>query len=301
MVAEVKSCTLTEEEHDALPYTEDCGCPETTPEQDAIFLEAARKKYGWVDLPRDPEWDEKQARLRHIRERNAYLKTLPVETEEELAAQHIKDTAFMQMVYDESMKKIRQPEGIDKDKWQDLKFTPIDVTDNRVWGFQDAMANLEVELRYNVRAVNIEVNHSSLGGWRGLDDRLTAEIREVMARRFTYPKNGDEDKQVPLRWGRDAWADTVNAHIYHHEVDPFKDVLEALPPRHDGVERVKGWLQKVFVIENPNGLVEWASTFIFLGTVLRTFEPGTKLDEMPVLIGRGGIGKSTALRYIPTA
>ena len=41
-----------------------------------------------------------------------------------------------------------------------------------------------------------------------------------------------------------------------------------------------------------------AGTFIFLGAVWRAYQPGVKLDEMPILIGRGGIGKSTALRYI---
>ena len=40
-------------------------------------------------------------------------------------------------------------------------------------------------------------------------------------------------------------------------------------------------------------LSEWASTYMFLGVVWRTFEPGTKLDEIPVLSGGGGIGKST--------
>ena len=54
----------------------------------------------------------------------------------------------------------------------------------------------------------------------------------------------------------------------------------------------------MFTIDNPNGLVAWTSRFILLGAVKRTFEPGSKLDEMPVLIGKGGIGKSTALRYL---
>ena len=32
---------------------------------------------------------------------------------------------------------------------------------------------------------------------------------------------------------------------------------------------------------------------MFLGVVWRTFKPGTKLDEIPILVGPGGIGKST--------
>ena len=157
------------------------------------------------------------------------------------------------------------------------------------------MEILGVDWRYNVRSVSAEINHQSLGGWRGLDERLNAELREKVAERFEYEKR--PDTYAPLRFGRDSWNDTINAYLYHREVDPFKEYLEALP-RHDRKERVKGWLQQVFTIDNPNGLVEWASIFILLATVIRTFEPGRKLDEMPVLIGRGGIGKSTALRYL---
>ena len=50
---------------------------------------------------------------------------------------------------------------------------------------------------------------------------------------------------------------------------------------------------------NSLDLAECAGRFMFLGTTWRTFAPGVKLDEMPVLISRqGGIGKSTALARI---
>ena len=42
-------------------------------------------------------------------------------------------------------------------------------------------------------------------------------------------------------------------------------------------------------------LAEWASVYMFLGVVWRCYEPGTKLDEIPILVGPGGIGKSTLL------
>ena len=92
---------------------------------------------------------------------------------------------------------------------------------------------------------------------------------------------------------------TVTVHVMPciEWVDPFAEWLDALP-RWDGTERLGGWLTEVFTINDPNGLVEWASRFILLGAVTRAYKPGSKLDEMPVLIGRGGIGKSTALRYI---
>ena len=284
-------CGGTDEEH--WNQTGDVGCecpgaPDDTDEERA----AKFKAYGLEEVPVDDEWLRLQRLKRHIRERNAYLATLPVPTEAEVEAERLGDEKWLKEYNAELQKIADRPLGIGE--WPHGDYTPIDVADNRVEGFTYAMSILGVEFRYNVRSVSIEINHPSLGGWRGLDDRLNAEVREVVGRLFTFEKGS---QQVPLRWGRDAWMDTLNAYLYHHEVDPFKDLLEALP-RHDGTERVKGWLQKVFTIEDPNGLVEWASTFILLATVTRTFEPGTKLDEMPVLIGRGGIGKSTALRYI---
>ena len=294
-IVETVKCGGTDDEHWNQPFDVECDCPEGVDDTDEE-REAKFKALGWervetTDAHRE-EMHQLLRRNRVIRETNAYYASLPVPTKAEVEAERLGDIQWMQEFYDEKQKIANKPLGIGE--WPHGDYTPIDVADNRVDGFTYAMSILGIEFRYNQRSVSIEINHPSLGDWRGLDDRLTAEVREVVGKLFTYPK---KDEQVPLRWGRDAWIDTLNAFLYHHECDPFKDVLEALP-RHDGVERVKGWLQKVFTIEDPNGLVEWASIFIFLATVTRTFAPGTKLDEMPVLIGRGGIGKSTALRYI---
>ena len=47
------------------------------------------------------------------------------------------------------------------------------------------------------------------------------------------------------------------------------------------------------VAEGYEELARWASKYMFLGVVWRCYEPGTKLDEIPILVGPGGIGKST--------
>ena len=173
---------------------------------------------------------------------------------------------------------------------------PCVAPDGRKAGLTDAFETLGVEARYNTRSARAEIRHESFPeGWRNMHDRLAAELREVIAKRFTYEKR--EGVQTPLTFGREAWADAFNAYLFGREVDPFEEWLDALP-RWDGKERLGGWLTEVFTINDPNGLVEWTSRFILLGAVTRAYEPGAKLDEMPVLIGRGGIGKSTALRYI---
>ena len=173
------------------------------------------------------------------------------------------------------------------------------VPDCRKEGLKEAFELLGVEARYNTRSLRVEVRHESFPeGWRNMHDRLAAELREVVAKRFTYVgKVRGRDETKPLEYGRDAWADALNSYLYDHETDPFQEWLEALP-QWDRVDRLGGWLAQVFTIADANGLVEWASRFILLGAVTRAYAPGSKLDEMPVLIGRGGLGKSTALRYI---
>ncbi|MCY4242420.1 MAG: hypothetical protein OXD36_11820 [Rhodobacter sp.] len=45
-------------------------------------------------------------------------------------------------------------------------------------------------------------------------------------------------------------------------------------------------------------LARWASRATVMGAIKRARRPGTKLDEMPVLIGDQGIGKSTATAHL---
>ena len=98
-------------------------------------------------------------------------------------------------------------------------------------------------------------------------------------------------------------SDKVFSELMHYacaveSVDPLVEYLEDLP-KWDRQVRLADWIGVCFdVAEESDDLVEWASQFVFLGTVWRAIRPGYKLDEMPILIGRGGIGKSTALRHI---
>ena len=132
--------------------------------------------------------------------------------------------------------------------------------------------------------------------WHPVSERFAASLKELIARCFTILTPAGDKK--PLAFRRETWKDSMNALLYSREVDPFKEWLDSLPPW-DGVERLDGWLGEVFdVADESRGLAAWASRFLFLGVVWRTYRPGVKLDEMPILIGKGGIGKSTALRRV---
>ena len=160
-----------------------CDCPDGVDDTDAE-REAKFKAYGIERIPIDDEWLNTQRRKRYIRERNAYLATLPPETEEDrLDAERIIaewDAEVSKAFHEQATR----PLGIGE--WNHDE--PCTVPDKHIKGFTEAMELLGVEFRYNVRSVSAELNHESLGGWRGMDDRLNAELREVVAQRFLYVK-----------------------------------------------------------------------------------------------------------------
>ncbi|MDE0379638.1 MAG: hypothetical protein OXI20_10395 [Rhodospirillales bacterium] len=124
--------------------------------------------------------------------------------------------------------------------------------------------------------------------------RELALTREKIAGLALY--YGPKDKPERLAWGRDAFADTLNAYLRGEEVDPLEEWLYWLPPW-DGTERIDVLLNMMFDVP-LDMLSVWASRYLVLGVIQRTLEPGCKLDEIPVLIGPQGIGKSALLRSI---
>ena len=162
-------------------------------------------------------------------------------------------------------------------------------------GLRAVLAELRFELRYNTRAHRAELREHG-GEWRQATDRLICDIRSQIPERFT-DAGGDGDKPKPLAFGRTAWEDCFGALLHRAEVDPFREWLESLP-KWDGTKRLDSWLATVFLVRESGGLAAWCSRFLPLGAVWRIYRPGTKLDEMPVLIGPQGAGKSTALRCL---
>ena len=186
--------------------------------------------------------------------------------------------------------------------WDDAKYWGKNTT-----SLDFALLILGVHLRYNLRAHRAEwrmvQDCDRADAWRELNDRTMARLREVIAGSFIHPKKTDDDTDyIGLEYGRDKWQDTINALLYRNEVDPFRQWLETLPAW-DGEERLRWWIMDAFegLSEDYEDLAAWAGQFLFLGAVWRTFRPGVKQDETPVLIGAGGIGKSTALaEMLPT-
>ena len=161
----------------------------------------------------------------------------------------------------------------------------------------DALFRLGVHLRYNVRAARTELEWPHESGWQEMTDIRAAWLREQVADHFTYQTQRGTS---PLRFGPQAWHDYINALLFTQQVDPVVEWLEDLPDW-DGEPRACELLRVAFEIDRektPKAIEHWASRYLTLGAICRTYRPGVKQDEMPVIVGPQGCGKSTLLQWL---
>ena len=167
-------------------------------------------------------------------------------------------------------------------------------------GLIKALEWVGVDVRFNERSARMELQdtveaQAGRPNWESSDDLKGDELREVIADTCLYP---GAKGPARLQFGRDRWGEVLNALLHRRRVDPFKVWLEALPPW-DGETRIDFWLGHVFEVGDIHeDLLSWASRSVLMGVVLRTNNPGEKHDEMIVLVGPQGIGKSTAWAWL---
>ena len=161
-----------------------------------------------------------------------------------------------------------------------------------------ALFAVGVELRHNLRSQRAElfqledetIPRAPVRQWITLNDRMEDRLRDLFARRFTCQTTRGP---VPMTYSTGRWTLVLNAHLCSREHDPFLDWLNDRP-QWDAKPRLDSLLQELFNAEDC-ALTRWVSQFLFLGPVHRAYTPGAKLDEMPVLVGPQGIGKSALL------
>ena len=166
-----------------------------------------------------------------------------------------------------------------------------------------ALERLYIQVRLNERSAWPEFRRGT-GPWEIPDDAYSAALREEVAERFRYVSE-HRGEAVPMRFGKDGWWEAIYALVHERRVDPFVEWLDALPGW-DGTSRLDTWLEQCWHFPSgvdsgqttPLPLVRWAAQHLLLGAIWRAQFPGCKLDEMVVLVGPGGTGKSTAMPFL---
>ena len=96
-------------------------------------------------------------------------------------------------------------------------------------------------------------------------------------------------------YSKNMLDDALNVFFSNHRANPLIDMLESI--KWDGQERIGNFL--TFVLKCPDDSYhQEVSRLIFAGGVWRAYKPGCKFDDMAVLIGRQGGGKSALVRWL---
>ena len=187
-----------------------------------------------------------------------------------------------------------EPPPVNKAK----KARPV-VTDKRLWTLRKVYRALKIELRYNVRRHLVEMRDNG-GHWFEPWMGHVVEVRERVAANFRFLDPGGRKKDPETLVFTKQDIDHLNeALAVQNQVDPFWEWLQSLP-EWDGTERLDYWIERCWKLSPKYSikLSRWSSRFAFLGAIERCLSPGCELDEMPILIGPGGIGKSKSLKWL---
>ena len=159
-----------------------------------------------------------------------------------------------------------------------------------------ALEHIGYNIYHDLREARVMVEYD--GQTLDSDDRLMAHIRYTIADECTHIAAKNE---VPLFFSKEKFYDLRDAHTHTNQKDRFLDWLKALPRVELTQDDITDYKLKIdWMLVDCLGAGEGVydrhcSRIITLGAVWRAFEPGTKLDEVPVLKGKQGIGKDSIL------
>ena len=142
--------------------------------------------------------------------------------------------------------------------------------------------NYSHNLRYNVMAGRQEYFDRSEQVWREWSDVNDAQLR------LWFQTNFGLYHEKMLR-------DALQIHFDYHQVNPLTDLLDSLV--WDGQSRITHFLHDILGCDDTAYYRE-VSRLIFAGGIHRAYRPGCKFDDMIVLVGQQGGGKSTLVRWL---
>ena len=120
------------------------------------------------------------------------------------------------------------------------------------------------------------------GSWREWTDAEESRMRSYFESTYSM-------------YSQNKLQDALLIYFQNNKVNPLLDILEGL--KWDGKPRVEQFLVDVMKTED-NEYTRECSRLIFAGGIHRAYSPGCKFDDMIVLIGNQGGGKSTIVRWL---
>ncbi len=118
--------------------------------------------------------------------------------------------------------------------------------------------------------------------WREFTDADEADMRAYFETTYSM-------------YSQNKMQDALQVYFSNNKVNPLLQILNDL--EWDGKPRIEQFLHDVMKAEDSEYTRE-ASRLIFAGGIHRAYEPGCKFDDMIVLIGGQGTGKTTITRWL---
>lgn len=100
-----------------------------------------------------------------------------------------------------------------------------------------------------------------------------------------------------LKSGKDFFHDVASDYALTHRRHPVREYIESVAETWDGTPRVDSWLID-FAGAEDTAYIRAVARLSLVAAVRRVLSPGCKFDEMVILEGPQGGGKSSLLRYL---
>jgi hypothetical protein len=146
-----------------------------------------------------------------------------------------------------------------------------------------AIAGLSIECRYDLFHNRMLVAGELVSKWNQLSDPIITVLRDHIRYKFGFDP------------GKQQVQDACETLCMNRMFNPVTDYLDGL--RWDGIRRLDSWLS-TYLGAVTNEYIQAVGRLSLLAAVRRVRHPGTKFDQIIVLEGKQGAGKSEAIRIL---
>ena len=151
--------------------------------------------------------------------------------------------------------------------------------------------------------VTIMVNSQQYAGVRYNELTQSAEIHSVKDGKVVIKKWTDADEAQSMNYiesafkiySKDKHSAALRILFEERRYNPIQEIVEQT--EWDGVPRCQEFLIKYGLCDDTDYSRE-VSRLIFAGGIHRLYRPGCKFEDVPILMGKQGSGKSTLIRYL---